>query len=132
VSRETSVAVLAIGGALVAWMFNLVRKDRLYVGYGVILGVTITTAALLIGLPPILGAGGLLRAHIEGFFVAASAFVMLLLVYTLSQLTLWSNRLTALTQELAIRHAGRPPGHDAAPAERSEVSTDRAGGSRHP
>jgi hypothetical protein len=52
VSTETSVAVLVIGGALVAWIFNLVRQDRLYVGYGVIFGVAITTAAVVVGLLP--------------------------------------------------------------------------------
>jgi hypothetical protein len=112
--------VLVIGGALVAWIFNLVRQDRLYVGYGVIFGIAITTAAVMVGLPPIFGAGALLRAHIEGFIVGASAFVILILVYTLSQVTLWSNRLTALTQELAIRHAERPIGRDPAPAQRGE------------
>ena len=119
-STETSVAVLVIGGALVAWIFNLVRQDRLYVGYGVIFGVAITTAAVVVGLPPILGAGAVLRAHLEGFIVGASAFVVVILVYTLSQVTLWSNRLTALTQELAIRQAEPPMGHDPAPAQRSE------------
>jgi hypothetical protein len=121
VSTETSGAVLVIGGALVAWIFNLVRQDRLYVGYGVIFGVAITTAAVVVGLAPILGAGAVVRAHIEGFTVGASAFVVLILVYTLSQVTLWSNRLTALTQELAIRQAERPMGHhDPAPAQGSE------------
>jgi hypothetical protein len=110
VSTETSGAVLVIGGALVAWIFNLVRQDRLYVGYGVIFGVAITTAAVVVGLAPILGAGAVVRAHID-----------LILVYTLSQVTLWSNRLTALTQELAIRQAERPMGHhDPAPAQGSE------------
>jgi hypothetical protein len=69
---------------------------------------------------PILGAGAVLRAHLEGFIVGASAFVVVILVYTLSQVTLWSNRLTALTQELAIRQAEPPMGHDPAPAQRSE------------
>jgi hypothetical protein len=120
VSIETSVAVLVIAGALVAWIFNLVRQDRLYVGYGVIFGIAITTAAVMVGLPPIFGEGAMLRAHVEGFIVGASAFVVLILVYTLSQVTLWSNRLTALTQELAIRQAERPLGQDSAPAQRSE------------
>jgi hypothetical protein len=126
VSTETSVAVLVIGGALVVWIFNLVRRARLYVGYGVIFGVAITTAAVVVGLPPVLGAGAVLQAHIEGFIVGASAFVVVILVYTLSQVTLWSNRLTALTQELAIRQAERPTGHDPARARRSEPP--RAGG----
>jgi predicted membrane protein len=119
-SRETSVAVFAIGGALVAWIFNLVRKDRLYVGYGVIFGVAVTTTAIAVGLPPILGAGAMLRTHLEGFIVGASTFVVVILVYTLSQMTLWSNRLTALTQELAIRQAERSTDADPTMIPRSQ------------
>jgi hypothetical protein len=105
VSIETSVAVLVISAALVAWIFNLVRGGRLYVGYGVIFGVAIITTAVVVGLPPILGAGDILSAHLEGFIVGASTFVIVILVYTLSQVTRWSNRVTSLTQELAIRQA---------------------------
>jgi predicted lipid-binding transport protein (Tim44 family) len=121
VSTETSVAVLAIGGALVAWIFNLVRQGRLYVGYGVIFGMAITGAAGVVGLAPILGGGAMLRAHVEGLILGAAAFVVVILVYTLSQVTLWANRLTALTQELAIRQAERPLSHDPAPAQRSQA-----------
>ncbi len=109
-----------IGGALVAWIFNLVRQGRLYVGYGVIFGMAITTAAGVVGLAPLLGGGAMLRAHVEGLMLGAATFFIVILVYTLSQVTLWSNRLTALTQALAIRQAERSPGHDPAPAHRSD------------
>jgi hypothetical protein len=113
VSTDTSVAVLVVSVALVAWIFNLVRAGRLYVGYGVIFGVAIMATATVVGLGPILGAGDILRSHIEGFIVGAAAFVIVILVYTLSQVTRWSNRVTALTQELAIRHADDSLGRDA-------------------
>jgi hypothetical protein len=120
VSTETSVAVLAIGGALVAWIFNLVRQGRLYVGYGAIFGVAITAAAGVVGLAPILGGRAMVQAHVDGLILGAAAFFVVILVYTLSQVTLWSNRLTALTQELAIRQAERSLGHDPAPAHQSD------------
>lgn len=115
-STETSVAVLVVSAALIAWIFNLVRAGRLYVGYGVIFALAIMTTATVVGLPPILGAGGILRSHIEGFVVSAATFVIVILVYTLSQVTRWSNRVTALTQELAIRHADASLGRDATSA----------------
>ena len=114
-STDTSVAVLVVGAALVAWIFNLVRAGRLYVGYGVIFGVAIMTTATVVGLPPILGAGDILRSHAEGFIVGASTFVIVILVYTLSQLTRWSNRVTALTRELAIRGADASLDRDLTP-----------------
>jgi hypothetical protein len=104
-STETSLAVLVIGTAFVVWIFWLVRRGWLYVGYGVIFGMAIAAAAILVGVLPVLGLGAVLRAHLEGLIVSASAFIVLILVYTLSQLTRWSNRVTMLTQELAIRCA---------------------------
>ena len=127
-STDTCAAVLTIGAALVAWIFNLVRGGRLYVGYGVMFGVAIITVAVVVGVPPLLGAGGMLRAHLEGFIVGASTFVVLILVYTLSQVTRWSNRVIALTQELAIRHADASIGHDTMPHHRTEPPLTRPKG----
>ena len=112
-STETSLAVLLAGGALIAWILNLVRGGRLYVGYGVIFGVAISAACIVVGLPSLLGMGAVLRAHREGLTVGAAIFVVLILVYALGQLTILSNRLTTLTQELAIRHAGESASRDA-------------------
>jgi hypothetical protein len=109
-STETSLAVLVISTAFVVWIFWLVRHGWLYVGYGVIFGVAIAAAAIIGGVLPVLGLGALLQAHLEGLIVSASAFIVLILVYTLSQLTRWSNRMTTLTQELAIQCADPPGG----------------------
>ena len=111
-SIETSVVVLVVSAALIAWIFNLVRAGRLYVGYGVIFVLALIATAAVVGLPPMLGADGILRSHIEGFIVSAATFVIVVLIYTLSQVTRWSNRVTALTQELAIRHADASLGRD--------------------
>jgi uncharacterized protein DUF2304 len=113
VSPETSLAVLLAGGALIAWILNLVRRGRLYVGYGVIFGVAISTGCIVVGLPSLFGMGAMLRAHGEGLIVGACIFMVLLLVYALGQLTILSNRLTTLTQELAIRHAEESARRDA-------------------
>ena len=112
-STETSLVVLLSGGALIAWILNLVRRGQLYVGYGVIFGGVISGACIVVALPSLLGMGAILRAHLEGLIVGASVFMALLLVYALGQLTILSNRLTALTQELAIRHADESARRDA-------------------
>jgi hypothetical protein len=108
-STETSLSVIVIGAAFVVWILWLVRRGWLYVGYGVILGMAIAAAAIVVGVLPVVGLGGMLRTHREALVVGASAFNVLILVYTLSQVTRWSNRVTTLTQELAIQGAD-PPG----------------------
>jgi hypothetical protein len=91
---------------LIAWVIHLVRRDRLYSGYGALLIVTFGGAALIILVP------GLLRmvTALMGALLPASALMMLavflilvMLVYILSQITLLSNRISLLTQELALR-----------------------------
>jgi predicted Kef-type K+ transport protein len=112
VSTEASLVILLAGGALIAWILNLVRGGRLYVGYAVIFGVAISTACVVVALPSLLGMSAILRAHREGLAIGAAIFVVLILVYALGQLTILSNRLTTLTQELAIRHADESSSRD--------------------
>ena len=112
-STETSLAVLLAGGALIAWILDLVRRGRLYVGYGVIFGLAISAACIVVGLPSLLGMDAMLRAHLEGLILGAAIFMALILVYALGQLTILSNRLTTLTQELAIRRADESASHPA-------------------
>lgn len=119
-STETSLAVLLAGGALIVWILNLVRRGRLYVGYGVIFGVAISAACLVVGLPALLGKGAMLQAHREGLIVGALIFIVVILVYALGQLTILSNRLTTLTQELAIRQADESARPDATSRRESE------------
>ena len=96
---------------LVAWIFDLVRRDRLYVGYGVIFVGAIAAGLAAISMPRGLAALSRLWTNVlpaSGFFELVLLFVLVLLIYALSQLTLFSNRLTTLIQELAIREADAP------------------------
>jgi len=97
-----------IGVVLLLWVVNLIRHDRLYVGYGVIF-VFGTLAALAVLLVPSLLAL-VTRASATLLAVPALSIVPLtlftfLMVYVFAQITIIANRVIRLTQELAIRHA---------------------------
>ncbi|MGH9871904.1 MAG: DUF2304 domain-containing protein [Pyrinomonadaceae bacterium] len=99
-----------IGLLLMLWVLNLVRHGRLYVGYGVIFIVAILGSLLLLSVPWLLT----VMTHLIGAIFPVSAltllalcFVVLMLLYILTQITIVSNRLSKLVQELAIEHAQR-------------------------
>lgn len=109
---NSGVIIAALAAlAAVAWVAQLVRRDRLYVGYGVILVAVLLSGVALLCFPTALRAINRLSGSAEtsGLVALAVAFVVLMLVYTLSQVTLISNRLTALVQELAIKEALNGP-----------------------
>ena len=84
--------------ALVAWVARLVRRDRMYVGYAVILVIVVVSGVALL---PFL--------ETQTLALLAVAFLVLMLVYTLSQMTLIANRLTTVVQEIAITEALKGP-----------------------
>jgi hypothetical protein len=97
-----------IGLLLLLWVLNLVRRERLYVGYGVIFVLAILGIIVLLSVPKLL----IYATHMVGAIFPTSAltllalcFIVFLLVYVLTQVTLTSNRLANLVQELAIRGA---------------------------
>src|SRR6266705_853960 len=97
-----------IGIGLLFWVLHLVRRGRLYVGYGVIFILTILMTIVLLSVPGLLT----IVTHMVGAVFPASAltllalcFIVLLLVYVLTQVTIISNRLAVMAQELAIRQA---------------------------
>jgi hypothetical protein len=109
-----------VGLALLVSLLNSVRKGRLYVGYGVIFVATVAGVMIMVSVP------GLLRVTegiVARFFpssplaVVGLAFHTLLLIYVLGQLTILSNRVARLVQELAIRNvlAGGPVSPSATP-----------------
>lgn len=108
----------AIGVLTIVWLFQLVRRDRLYVGYGVIFVLVIAAGLILLSFPAARGPLawlGDLASQAPALVALGLAFVTLMLIYVLSQMTQVSNRLTRLTQELAIRDAleskpSPPPG----------------------
>jgi|SRR5579864_5629318 len=102
-----TVAV-AIGVVLLFWVVNLIRHDRLYVGYGVIFVLGTSAAIVVLLLPPLLDAltrasAALLAA--PSLSIVPLAIFTFLMVYVFAQITILSNRVTRLTQELAIRNS---------------------------
>ena len=93
---------------LLLWVLNLIRHGRLYVGYGVIFVAAILGAVILLSVPSLLA----VVTHLIGAIFPASAltllalcFIVLMLLYILTQITIVSNRLSKLVQQLAIERA---------------------------
>jgi hypothetical protein len=120
-----SALVFDAGACLLAlWTLRLVRHDRLYVGYGVIvlLGVAAEVIVASSGrarstLMWLTGASTSLAA----LAAVAALIAALLAIYILSQLTVLSNRLTQVVQELAITPLDAVVGR-----ERSDRSADKS------
>lgn len=106
------LAATVIGAALLLWVVTLVRQDRLYAGYGVIFVFgTIAAIAVLI-VPPLLRAATSASARLlpqPSLTAIAIVILTFLMVYVFIQISVLSNRVTKLTQELAIRGARRQP-----------------------
>lgn len=100
--------LILIGLALLVWILDLIRRDRLYVGYGIVFIIAILSVILILAIPSLL----MTVTHLVGAIFPASAltllalcFIVFLLVYILSQVTIVLNRLAALVQALAIQQA---------------------------
>src|SRR5215471_13263319 len=101
-----TIILLIIGLALQLWILNLVRRDRLYVGYGVLLSVAIAGVMLVVAIPPLLaGVTRMVGAifPVSALTLIALGFIFVTLVYVLTQVTIVSNRLAAAIQELAVQ-----------------------------
>jgi len=111
------IVLMVVGLTLLFWILDLVRRDRLYVGYGIMFILIILGALLVLVVPPLLGGitrlvGALFPA--SALTLLALCFIVFMLVYVLAQITVVSNRLATVVQELAIRQAEaslepRPP-----------------------
>jgi hypothetical protein len=97
-----------LGIALSAWIFNLIRRDKLYVGYGTILLISIAAIMVGVSLAPLRALG---ESILEIFFpasaltLAAFGYLFLMLIYVLTQITILSDRLAEFVQDAAIREA---------------------------
>jgi uncharacterized protein DUF2304 len=102
----------ALALALLFWVLNLVRWGRLYVGYGALFVAVLLFSAAAVSVPPLtrlLGTGLAFFFPAGGVAVLGLSFVLLLLIYILTQMTILSNRLSALVQELALSHKEQAP-----------------------
>jgi drug/metabolite transporter superfamily protein YnfA len=105
---QGAVILNLVALALLVWIGNLVRRGRLYVGYGVIFIIVTLGVMLTVSVPQLLRLA--VRAvgavfPVSALTMLALGFVIFMLVYILTQVTVLSNRLTALTQALAIERA---------------------------
>jgi hypothetical protein len=105
---QGSIFLILIGLVLSCWVLDLVRRNRLYVGYGLVFIISILGVILLLSLPPLLA----LVTRLVGAIFPASAltllalcFIIFMLIYVLTQVTIVSNRLAVLVQELAVQRA---------------------------
>jgi hypothetical protein len=94
--------------AFLIWVANLVRRGNLYAGYGVIFIILTVFMMITLAVPKLLS----LLVGLVGTVLPASAltllalgFIVFMLIYILTQVTMLSNRLTILVQELAIQQA---------------------------
>jgi hypothetical protein len=102
------ILAASIALLIIAWVVRLVRRGMLYVGYGVIFviacGLGIAAVTFPAVLEPLHVLSDLFTRSIP-IVVLVLLFMLLILIYILSQLTLLSDRVTSLTQQLAIREA---------------------------
>lgn len=101
------VAINLIALALLLWTLNLVRQGRLYVGYGVMFIFIIASAMVTVSVPKLLHfVTALVGAvfPVSALTLIALGFIAFLFIYILTQLTIISDRLATLVQELAIRN----------------------------
>jgi hypothetical protein len=103
-----------IGIMLLFWILHLIRSDRLYVGYGVVFVVATIVTIVIISFKELL----IIVTRIVGTVFPASAltvlalgFMTFMLIYIFGQLTVISNRLARVVQELAIEKAKQDKEH---------------------
>ena len=100
------VTGIFIGCALLVWVIDLVRRDRLYAGYGVIFVFGTMAAMIVLIVPPLLRAATAASTAllpVPSLSLDALVILTFLMVYVFVQISILSNRVMRLTQELAIR-----------------------------
>lgn len=121
----------AIGFLLFGWVVNLIRKGRVYVGYGSALLITIA------GIICVASASTQFAdafTHRIGKVISGSLPVFLViycilfaLIYVFREITMISRRLRILTQQLAIELARRGAGLDSGePLSKTQCETESA------
>ena len=127
------VAGTAIGLILLLWVVTLIRQDRLYVGYGVIFVFGTVAAIAVLIVPPLLHmltAASTALLPVPALSLFALVILVFLMVYVFTQITILSNRLMRLTQELAIRNAHQA--RSSADSHRSPVDNHESSVDTHP
>jgi hypothetical protein len=103
ITTQVLVILTAIAVTMSLWILDLVRREKLYPGYGIVLIPTIAAAV------PVAGVADLLNGPDRAIALTLLAVLCLavLLIYMLSQVTIVANRVTRVVQEMALEQAAR-------------------------
>ena len=97
------VVMTATAMAMTLWILDLVRRGKLYPGYGIVL------MPMVIGAVPAAAVANEMDVPIQAGTLTLVIFLVFaaVLVYVLSQLTIIANRVAAVVQELALEREAR-------------------------
>lgn len=104
------IVAIVVGVSVLAWIVALLRSSRLYVGYGAIFIGAVCGALVVLSVPMLNGvfsAASSAILSVPALMVIPVVLLSILMVYVFVQISVLANRVTRLTQELAIRDAQR-------------------------
>jgi hypothetical protein len=115
-----------IGVLLFGWVISLIRKGRLYVGYGSALLITIGVIICVASIPGFTHRIGNVVLGSLPVFLAIYC-ILFALIYVFREITMISRRLRTLTQQLAIELATRGGVLDSGePLSKTQYDTENA------
>ncbi|MGH2395802.1 MAG: DUF2304 domain-containing protein [bacterium] len=94
-----------LGVLLLLWLLDLVRRGRLYVGYGVLFLFTVAVMILVVSISPVLAfvtraVGAVFPA--SALTMVALAYLFMMGIYVMTQITVLSERVAEIVQESAM------------------------------
>ncbi|MBN1311269.1 MAG: DUF2304 domain-containing protein [Anaerolineae bacterium] len=109
------IILVLIGATYLAWVVNLTRQGKLHVSYAVVWVVLILLGVLIVIVPPLL----YLMSRVVGTVFPTSTLSVLafgvlfaMQIYLLSQLSILSQRVSRIAQQIAIDKADTATYHE--------------------
>jgi hypothetical protein len=112
------IVLWLINICLLAWIFSLSRRGKLYIGYAVVWLVWSIFGLVVVSIPPVLNFITMLvgaRFPASALTMLAFAFLFVMQIYILSQLSILSRRISLISQTMAIgaqKHSDNPISSD--------------------
>ena len=89
------LAINLMALALLVWILNLIRRARLYIGYGVMFILILLSIMAMVSIPGLLSIASQLVSLVfpsSATLLIALSFIAFLFIYILTQLTIISDR----------------------------------------
>ena len=128
---QGTLVALACIAMLILLVVRLTMSGRLFVGYSVIWLACLAAGAMLLLVPPLLqlvtrGVGAIFP--VSAVSLLALVFIFLVLIYFSCQLTILSDRVTAIAQHVALQDVGAA---DVSRAQAEPAQRDQPGNQLH-